>query len=330
MQLANQGEPLHYVADVGYGGRSQTKIYHSGEYYRVNCPFCKDTRKRLWINHKYGQYDNYGHPMTFLATCYNDECLSVASNRSSLFNAIYGLQNGRKKLPPFPLADVPWDSAASATARLPGECIPLTRLAQVSPNHPAVQYMLGKRRYTHALLDKFNISLCTRPLPEFEYVADRIIFPVYMRDQLVGWQARYIDTANWKVTPKYYSMKGMKKQQFLYNFDNAKDSPFVVVVEGPTDCRPLYDCGVGLFGKSISRKQYDLLLQTWAGKPIIMLLDADALEESTSVIKDMQRNGVCVVQGQLPAGTDPGDYDRSAVMNLVYAQARNIGVILPN
>jgi hypothetical protein len=90
--LANQGESMVQQSTLDrQRGQYHTYVVHSGEYYRVNCPFCNDTRHRLWVNHMFGQPDANGQPMRFLVVCYNDNCLallktgSASATRSSVF-----------------------------------------------------------------------------------------------------------------------------------------------------------------------------------------------------------------------------------------------------
>lgn len=146
---------------------------------------------------------------------------------------------------------------------------------------------------------------------------------------MVGWQARYLGTADWHVIPKYYGLPGMKKRLMLYNYDNAIDKPFVVVVEGPTDVHVVGDHAVAILGKNMSRYQYLRILNTWPGKPVILILDPDAREEMRSTVADMRANDVVVVEVNLPDGFDCGDYDRRTIWNIIHSQAAQRGVILP-
>ena len=58
--IANQGEPMYSSSPTQHNGSHFTSVISSGEYYRVNCPFCNDTKHRLWVNHMYGQPDANG------------------------------------------------------------------------------------------------------------------------------------------------------------------------------------------------------------------------------------------------------------------------------
>lgn len=327
--VANQGEGFQSSTSRGIDGRLKTSVLHSGEYYRVNCFACRDTRHRLWINHMYGQTDASGKAMRFLACCYNDDCLSHPANWKRLSDIILGFRNANQRRTPFALAQPDWsDSTSLRTAEPPGMVIPLSQLARSMPDHPAVQYMYQERRYTTATLDRYEVGYCTSA-PKYPEAQGRIIFPIRMHGQLVGWQGRYVGRADWRVVAKYYGMPGMKKRLLVYNFDRARGKPFVVVVEGVTDCHPIGDHSVALLGKSLSAYQKEIILSEWANKPIVLLLDPDAREEMRGAVADLRASNAVVAEVMLPDGYDPGDYDAGTIWNTIYAQTRQVGIILP-
>lgn len=327
--IANQGEGAS-LSSGHRNGERYTSFTHSGEYYRANCPFCRDARHRLWVNHMYGQPDHNGRAMRFLATCYNEDCLSDYANRMAFNQVIFGFRNANERRQRyFHVEQGEWiDPSVMGVAEVPGTVIPMGQLSRSIPDHEAVRYMCGERRYTSHMLDHYEVSYCTYA-PKFPEAAGRIIFPIRMRGQFVGWQARYIGTTDWKVTPKYYGMPGMRKRVMLYNYDNAKAAPFVVLVEGVTDCHVVGDTCCAILGKNLSRYQLDLVVQTWGGKPIILILDPDAREEMRSAVNDLREARQIVVEIILPEGYDCGDYDRRTLWNIIHLQARNMGVILP-
>lgn len=331
--LSNAGERMHYSTSAMHGVW-KTTIHSSGEYYCVNCPFCRDTRHRLWVNHMYGQLDANGKPMCHLATCYNEDCLSRSENWLKLRDVLIGFKNhANRHVPAFALnlKAVAAASYVSQAVELPGELIPMTQLATAMPSHPAVQYLYS-RRYTQQMMQKYGISYCTVASRNFPLAQDRIIFPIYMNAELVGWQARYLGTDSNPKIPKYYTMPGMKKRLVLYNYDNAKTQPMVVISEGVTDVHVIGDAGVAIFGKRLSDVQISLLIQTWGGKPIIFLLDPDADDVADKTQRDIERlqhAGQIVLSARVADGYDPGDYDPSALWNIIRAQARDRGVVLP-
>ena len=328
--IANQGESMAHISAWDAGRRSYyTQVMHSGEYYRVNCPFCNDTKHRLWVNHMYNQPDASGRSMRFLATCYNEDCLSDFENWRRFNDALYGFRNAAdRRRQPFYVRAGTVIETNPGPAQMPGRCEPISSLY---PEHPAVRYMVGDRRYTMAKLAKYNISYCASALPQYREAQNRIVFPIFMEGILVGWQCRYIGSANWGVTPKYYGLPGMRKRTMLYNFDNARDKPFVVVVEGPTDVHAIGDTAVAVMGKHLSRYQISRLVDTWDLKPIILIFDPDAREEMRASLNDLANIGRNpVVEVELPDGFDPGDYDQATIHNIIHARARERGVILPH
>lgn len=312
-------------------GTRYTSVNHSGEYYRVNCPFCNDTRHRLWVNHMYGQTDANGRPMRFLANCYNENCLSNPEQWKRFNDAIFGFRNRQDRhQAQFALNQAEWvDPSQMQVAEAPGQVIPVSQLMRSMPDHPAVRYLVNERRYTAHMLDHYHITYCNQAMPKFREAQGRVIFPIMMNGTMVGWQGRYLGTADWHVVPKYYGLPGMRKRYMLYNYDNAKDKPFVVVVEGPTDVHVVGDHGVAILGKNMSRYQYQLIANTWPGKPVVLIFDPDARDEMRGTLADMQANDVVVVEVVLPDGFDCGDYDRPTLWNIIRSQAQQRGVILP-
>ena len=311
-------------------GRQATSVALSGEYYRVNCFACGDTRQRLWINHMFGQPDAGGRRMLFLAVCYNENCLREYANVLQLEEICYGLRNGRQVMPVFPVLPGEIDTASLTPAVMPGTVWPIT---QFGPGHKAWDYLFVRRRYTVQMAEAYEIGYCVEAHPDYRMAGGRLIFPIKMHGTLVGWQARCPDELDWKAVgfPKYYSRPGMKRNLLLYNYDRAKHMPFVVVTEGPTDVHRLGDVGVGVLGKTIALRQKELLASTWAGKPILLMFDPEAAEEMRGEADELRRT--CrspVAEIQLPGRMDPNDYETSTLWNLVYAQATAAGICLPS
>ncbi len=327
--MANHGES--FIQQTSYDanqGRYYTHVLHSGEYYRVNCPFCGDTKKRLWVNHAYNQLDANGREMRFLATCYNENCLSDFEKWKRFNDVIYGFQNAQNRnQSPFAVYEGIIEDP-SKPAQMPGPVC--QEVALLPAAHKAVQYMCGERRYSRDMLTRYQISYCAQAHPQYRAAQDRIVFPIVMDEKLVGWQCRYIGDADWHVTPKYYGLPGMRKRNMLYNFDRAKHMPFVVVVEGPTDVHVIGDAAVAVLGKHLSRYQVQRLVSTWEGKPIVMLFDSDARDEMRGAVQDLvnyRQNPV--VEVELHEGFDPGDYDQITLWNTIHARARDRGINLP-
>ena len=68
-------------SEPGQPPRMRLEISNDGEYYMVFCPYCLDTRYRLYVNHMYGKKSDAGRQMKFLAVCYNEACMRKEENR---------------------------------------------------------------------------------------------------------------------------------------------------------------------------------------------------------------------------------------------------------
>lgn len=98
---------------------------------------------------------------------------------------------------------------------------------------------------------------------------NRIVFPHIFDGKLVGFQKRAIPhrPGLWPGTenqmPKYRSSSGFPKAETLYNYDVAKSSPHVTVVESPMSVAKAHSLGlpytVATFGAKVTDHQIALL-----------------------------------------------------------------------
>jgi hypothetical protein len=308
VKIANEGTPIQWNPQVDANGKWELNIVDGGEYYRIDCPFCGDTRARLWINHNYGQYTvDRRMCLTHLAVCFNEtSCMSDPDKRKRLANTLIGFQNVNARLPVFEvkLSDKPVSPRRFTS---PGVLAPITSLPLV---HPAVRYLLGdhsaSRGYTPELCDHYEISVCLEPNPDYKFLRNQIIFPIKQYGELVGWQARTPGDPPPGLS-KYFTMPGLKKTSVLYNLDNALKKPFLVLTEGVTDVHKVGDYSVATLGCSLHSLQRQIIEHYWAGKPVVFLWDPEAIEEHKDVINEFQqKHAGPVIVVRLPAGTDPG------------------------
>src|SRR5579872_4473281 len=87
--IANEGEEMVSTYSSNYSEVPALSVDIPGEYYRVNCPYCTDTRRRLWINHRWGQRDDHGKLNLFLAHCYNENCMAEPGNSWNLYKQLF-------------------------------------------------------------------------------------------------------------------------------------------------------------------------------------------------------------------------------------------------
>jgi DNA primase len=166
------------------------------------------------------------------------------------------------------------------------------------------------------------------------WALNRLLIPITMNDQMVGWQARYVGDLNWKEarTLKYYSCPNMPRRLMLYNYDNAKALPYVVITEGPSDVWNIGINAVAAFGKNLSADQIKLVCGTWEGGAIVILLDGDAWEDTEKLVKKFQAAGYSspIIPIKLPEEHDPGSLDRDLLNNLIVNAGNACGIDLLN
>jgi hypothetical protein len=242
VSVANAREPYQAVilADAGTG-RPRDVPQSCGEYYRVTCFAFSDTRRRLWINHRWP-----GVP--YLVHCFNEQCMSGKdgrANRQLLQLKVYG--NRHPPAPPRPSAPGVWGTAPQPAAivspappavELPTGLVPLNALPA---HHPALQYVVDRGFDSVALSRNYEVSVCEAPGPGDPYLLRmRLILPVRRHGTLATWQARRtyeLPREYDRGDPKYYTARTAHRGSALYGMDAALGSglDLVVVCEGPTD-----------------------------------------------------------------------------------------------
>lgn len=309
VQIASEGqEMVSSLQTSARTGKKTRDVLSPGEYYRVNCPFCQDLRHRLWINHQWGYLDpDTDSKQLRLAICFNENCLADPHNRNWLFADVFNdfCSNDDVVLP--------GKRPATGTPRecvWPGE---LRYMHQLPAEHAANVYLRDRGFEPDHLGRELKVSCLIAPEPQFDYVAGRIVIPIYMNGKPMGWQARHVGSLTreeQKFRAKYLSMPGMRKTEVLYNYDRAKLHQAVCICEGPTDVWRVGPSAVALFGKNMSETQKQLIASTWGHGTVIVLLDGDAGEAGQKVYDALGGLVQRRVLVKLPDGKDPGDCTR--------------------
>jgi len=309
--------------------RTYHDIVQGGEYYRVCCPYCHDTRHRLYVSHMWGQRDRAGVPMTFLAVCYNENCLDDAGHRQDFFQRV---KFGRDLID----ADVARGIVIPEDERVfewPG---PVTRLDLLPPDHDAVAYAVGRGFDVGVLGRYYGVAYCHNSV--HFHAAKRLIIPVYADGVMKGWQARYVGELPWKqkdkqdrLPPKYYTCPRMKRAKLIGNFDNARKYRTVVLVEGWFDVFATGPWAGCIFGNFTSQYQRGLVTESAlaTGQSVVFMLDPQEFDSDSTkeAVADLSRE----LPGQfaavrLPDGTDPGGLGRDFILDYVTTEAAAQGV----
>jgi hypothetical protein len=325
--IANEGEELvGWAATDPCTGRLRLEVSLPGEYYRVCCPFCTDTRHRLYINHRWGLWvPELRSDHLFLARCFNEtDCLARPGLARQLRDVVFDdFVRGRA---PDPVLRGRRPVVTDRTVKPPGpEVYPLHAL---DDGHPAVVYLRGRGFDPAWLARQMQVGYCPWAYPEFPMAKDRIIIPVYQGGAYAGWQARFIGEPPDKRVPKYLTMAGMKISQLLYNLDTARQSPFGVVCEGPLDVWAFGPEAVALFGNKLSAAQARLIGSAWREGTVIILLDGDApgpALQAHDALAGLVRQRAVV---SLRPDQDPGGLPRQELRQLVFADALRQGADL--
>lgn len=321
-------EPLITTTAWRTAQESEEIVIAHGEQYKVNCPFCKDTRTRLYVNHTYGQPDDAGR-LRYIARCYNEDCLKQEEHREALkqlLTAFINLPN-RKSMAIRPMAAA-WSSPVErGRPELPEDVIPLVDLHAMIPNHVAISYMLQERWYSWDMIRQYNVLYCFRS-QKWPTATNRIIFPCYASGELYGWQARYIGKPYHKRIPKYFNLPGMQKESHFYNWDVAKTGPALVITEGVPAVHFLGNMAVATLGKTVSPLQFTLL-QAFRGKPIVLWFDIDAQDKIPYLRELFAQRGLSFVNiPPIDPDKDPADYGYAESWRIIryYCDAAGVSI----
>ncbi|TMJ00943.1 MAG: hypothetical protein E6G97_18595 [Alphaproteobacteria bacterium] len=321
VKVLRHGEPFAAVktADTFYAQHGFTlDISAWGETYVVCCPFCNDTRNRLYVCHAWGLPESFGRQSWRFVKCFNDDCLKEPGNRRSLAHMVF-----EQAMFSYGKSDVVLQASPGAPKRTsgpvsyPGVCYPLS---QLTGPHPARQYVISRGHDPDELWRLYGVAWCMDACSQALALASgRLIIPLRAASgDMVSWQARYMGETDWKLTPKYYNCPDAPRSGLLYALDRASSAPVLVVVEGVTDVWRYGDGAVAICGKEVSCEQATLLIKHARDRPIAILLDPEAWEESGKAFSRLALAGAkFLFRIKLRAGPDPGSLPRPLLRAIV-------------
>ncbi len=143
--------------------------------------------------------------------------------------------------------------------RLPQGTVPLTSLPT---DHPALQFLVGKYNGLSAeyLSDCYAVGYTGEQDPYYKLARNRIIFPIFNKGELSGWQGRAITPQD---TPKWVLSSGFNK--VFYNGDRIGSNHYPVVAEGIPSSIACGPTGTCLFGKEIDDIRAQEFASRWQG-----------------------------------------------------------------
>lgn len=285
----------------------------------MNCPFCGDSKFRLWISYRWSDEPRLAH-------CYNEtECMKHSYNRSDLRLRILGRQ-GRV---PMQLRKGK-EQSGPIEVSVPGDIIPLDQLPD---EHEAIQYLMCVRQPPFdpdQLARDYGVGYCVDVYDRDKHWAlqGRIYAPCYMDGKLFSWQGRYPDDLDWKETriPKYFNCPGAPRAHLLYGFDEASRYDDIVLVEGTFDRWRMGFHSMALLSCKLTPAQR-LRLLGWRHRGCVaVMLDGEAGNEADEIVYSLSSVlGERVFRVALPNGVDPGGMSTQAGQAAVIAEAARRG-----
>lgn len=295
-----------------------------GEEFRLNCPFCGDSRQRLFINHQWALWNETTRSRhKFLAYCHNSDCLREEFRQQKLYSFLFerpliGVARQTDDVKVVRLPD-------KFDGRLPGTVLPLE---QASPTVPARRFLIDRGFDPSEIARDWDVGLCTSGSVKY---SGRLYIPIHSEGNLAGWMCRYpgdrvgSQTLKEAGVRKYLFAPGMATSRLLYNLDAAREHPVLVIVEGATDAWRVGLNAVAVFGKRIHDAQCELLARAISKgriRYVVLMLDPDqsaeeirrgAVHHITSAERILRPwvGRTPLVTVRLHPGTDPGGSSRS-------------------
>jgi 5S rRNA maturation endonuclease (ribonuclease M5) len=166
-----------------------------------------------------------------------------------------------------------------------------------------------------ATVDHFGCVFCRNG-----YYAQRVVVPIRMRKQLVGFVALdVLGEAEWarkhptldaKEYRKVLFPPGMERGKMLFGFDECQHGEqAVAIVEGAREVMKLWQLGyraLAVQGSGITREQIDLVADVYPRK-IVVMMDGDeaGYAAQDKIHKELSEHFPLVVKGTTPFGHDP-------------------------
>lgn len=202
-----------------------------------------------------------------------------------------------------------------------GDGVPVNKLPT---DHPAVKFL--NKDHIHNLDRIYNTyGVIYVPLEQGVVVngsplvtsGERLIFPVVMRNTLIGWQMRSIPGTRMGDRDgviKYYHL--FDKGSALYNYDEAKHFKIVIVTEGVKKCWK-FPNAIATLGKGISDQQLQLL-QEWGC--IVFFYDGEdkTQEKAQAIVQQL------CIGGYRAVNIDPRKYGFPSPDEMTAEQANTI------
>lgn len=291
----------------------------AGEEIRFNCPFCGETKYKLYVHSEKGLWicfkcSEKGNPVTFVKQYYNVSYIEAVDILATYDYDVHAEQNNRYTLAQYGSDLDPEEQLLLFISRegepietiqeiryvcppTPTNCKSLMANFNNPEAFPFFQY-LHNRGVTLEKIKTHHISYVTHGTVtltdgrQMELNNHLVFFTFDDRGNPIYWNTRSIDpnpfikSFNAPSKDNEYS-----KNNTIFNLNNAKHTDKIVVTEGVFDALTIpNNSGVATFGKKITEMQIDLLVEAanFRNIPIYLFLDSDAQKEVNQALERLQ------------------------------------------
>lgn len=274
---------------------SPIKATGNGSQWKMNCPFCGESRMRFFVSTK-----------THQVYCHNCESHGARGSFINFIMAIEGISydkafqrykdiKGSAFIPDEVLKELKEnifkpeikDIIGKRAIPLPVEYAPLDLKSNNLVNKRAISYLLS-RKITYKQMQEHKMGFCVGG----EY-SNRVIIPILENDELKFWVARAIGTHEYlkEKSPSNESYQISKSQVIFNIYTASRIYGCAVISEGIFDSLSFGDIGISLLGKSLYEDQLAILLEYKDYLPggVYIALDYDARQQAIKMADELSK-----------------------------------------
>lgn len=313
--IVNQGEQaaLDYMFPPTISGsikvtwKLRTGQGEAGENYTVNCPYCKDNHKHMYISYlSFSAPDIPGYVVEkagLIVNCFHGCFNNRPDRREHIAKLILGSGTQEFILQQVKATTSGNEEALSNQISLAGIRTWAQDYQSLDTAPPeVVRYITEERRYTIPYLMQHNIGwgrlLSNKTGAWLNRGGLFLIIPIIQNGTLRGIQGRAIgskDQVEGAHQLRYYFHPACKKSAQLGNIDQAVKFRFCCGGEGFFDALRFGGPGVCFFGPYPSKYQEKLLLSRWGSGAFIWCPDTNVSKKPSGEIMDP----VAIAQGYI-------------------------------
>jgi len=154
---------------------------------------------------------------------------------------------------------------------------------------------------------RIEVATCVKHKARYDYLAKRIVLPIYDGDTLISYQARDVTDRDKR---KYDNPHGVKLHDYLYLTEKTCDVCYLV--EGIFDAWRINTDSASLFGKELHPKQ-KIVLKNSGYTEVRVALDSEVYLKSLKIAQEIAPLFQSVGIVRLPDGKDPDNLTEDTI-----------------